>query len=167
MMHNRRAQGGRPPPTLYPGQSLHPSPGQATARRPIGSGTTTARHRSAFPQRPVCPTLPTVPTHQAPYQGTLHLGGRTGRAAGQQRRNTEFAPPGHQPQGQRRHPVATGQQQQDDPGLLVRYLARPQYEPHRRLPPTPIFPSTLNCYLQPHLHILRTRERRTSPCPEP
>ena len=26
----------------------------------------------------------------------------------------------------------------------------PRYEPHRRLPPTPIFPSTLNCYLQPH-----------------
>ena len=77
------------------------------------------------------------------------LRSRTGGATGQQRRRAESAPPGRQPQDQRRHPVRTGQQQQDDPGLLIRHLARPRTKPPRRLPTTAHCPTSLNCYHQP------------------
>ena len=46
----------------------------------------------------------------APYwiRGTLRLRGRTGRARGQQPGRAERVPPGHQPQGQRRHRLRAG-----------------------------------------------------------
>ena len=87
----------------------------------------------------------------APYwiRGTLRLRGRTGRASGQQRRRAQPAPSGRQPEGQRRHPVGTGQRQQDDPGLLIWHLAGPRTEPPHHLPTTALFPSTLSCYQSP------------------
>ena len=82
---------------------------------------------------------------QAP-QGTLRLRGRTGSAPGQQRRRAQPAPPGDQPQDQRRHPLEPGHRRQDDPELPLRHLAGPGPKPPHRLPPTTHFPSTLNSY---------------------
>ena len=56
------------------------------------------------------------------------------------------APSGHQPQGQRRHPVGAGHRAQDDAGIHLRHLARPRSKSSRRLPSVARFPSTLNCY---------------------
>ena len=56
------------------------------------------------------------------------------------------APSGHQPQGQRRHPVGAGHRAQDDAGIHLRHLARPGSKSSRRLPSVARFPSTLNCY---------------------
>ena len=39
------------------------------------------------------------------------------------------APSGHQPQGQRRHPVGAGYRAQDDAGIHLRHLARPRSNP--------------------------------------
>ena len=65
------------------------------------------------------------------------------------RRRAQPAPSGDQPQDQRRHPLTPGHRDQDGAGLNLRHLAntRPQH-PHR-LPTTPYFPSSLNCYLDP------------------
>ena len=53
-------------------------------------------------------------------------------------------PPGHQPQGQRRHPAGRGQLQQDDFGLIIRHLAPPRTKSSRRMPITPHYPANLN-----------------------
>ena len=88
-----------------------------------------------------------VPTHRAPHQGTLRLCGRTRSAFRQQRRRAQPAPSGHQPQGQRRHPLGAGHREQDDAGIHLRHLARPSSKSPHRLPSTAHFPATLNCYL--------------------
>ena len=136
----------RRPRDLRPGQSLHSSPGQAAAHRPTGPGTTTAGPRPTLPARPVGNPGQAVPTHRAPHQGTLCLCGRTGRASGQQRRRAQPAPPGHQSQDQRRHPLGARHTEQDNLGLSLRHLARPGSKSSRRLPSTAHFPATLNCY---------------------
>ena len=135
-------------------QSLHSSPGQAAAHRPTGPGTTTAGPLPAFPARPVGNSGQAVPTHRAPHQepapywirGTLRLRGRTRSAFRQQRRRTQPATSGHQPQDQRRHPVGAGHRAQDDAGIHLRHPARPRSKSSRRLPSAARFPSTLNCY---------------------
>ena len=65
---------------------------------------------------------------------------------GQQPRRAQPAPSGHQPQGQRRHPLGAGHRAQDDAGIHLRHLARPRSKSSRRLPSAARFPSTLNCY---------------------
>ncbi len=70
------------------------------------------------------------------------------RASGQQRRRAQPAPPGHQSQDQRRHPLGARHTEQDDAGIPLRRLARPGSKSARRLPSTAHFPATLNCYLQ-------------------
>ena len=80
---------------------------------------------------------------------TLRLRGRTGRAVGQQPRRTQPAPPGHQSQDQRQHPLGAGHREQDDAGIHLRHLARPGSKSSRRLPSTAHFPATLNCYPEP------------------
>ena len=67
-------------------------------------------------------------------------------AAGQQCRRAQPAPFGGQPQGQRGHPLSAGHRHQDDAGLNLRHLASTSSQPHRCLPSTAHFPSTLNCY---------------------
>ena len=69
-----------------------------------------------------------------------------GRARGQQPGRAQPAPSGHQPQGQRRHPLRAGHREQDDAGIPLRHLARPRSKSSRRLPSAAHFPSTLNCY---------------------
>ena len=64
----------------------------------------------------------------------------------QQRRRTQPAPSGRQPQDQRRYPVGTGHRQQDDPRFPIRHLAGARSQPTDRLPSTAQIPSTLNCY---------------------
>ena len=96
----------------------------------------------------------TVPAHRtfhqesAPYwmRVTLRLRGRTRRASGQQPGRAQPAPSGHQPQGQRRHPLRAGHRDQDDAGIPLRRLARPRSKSSRRLPSAAHFPSSLNCY---------------------
>ena len=139
----------RPKPTPIP----RPSNGAS----PNGAGTATAGHLPALPSRHLGNTGQAVPTHRVPHQepapywirGTLRLRSRTGGPTGQQRRRTQPTTSGRQPEGQRRHPVGTGQRQQDDPGLLIRHLAGPRTEPPHHLPTTALFPSTLNCYQSP------------------
>ena len=82
---------------------------------------------------------------------------KTGRASGQQRRRAQPAPSGHQPQGQRRHPLGAGHREQDDVGIPLRHLARPRSKSSRRLPSVARFPSTLNCYVHEHPHNLWRR----------
>ena len=102
---------------------------------------------SASPSgRPVGNPGQAVPAHRAPHQRTLRLRGRTRSAFRQQRRRAQPAPSGHQPQGQRRHPVGAGHRAQDDAGIHLRHLARPRSKSSRRLPSVARFPSTLNCY---------------------
>ena len=96
-----------------------------------------------------------VPAHRAPHQGTLRLRGRTRSASGQQPRRAQPAPSGHQPQGQRGHPVGTWYRAQDDAGIHLRHLARPRSKPPRRLPSAARFPSTLNCYVGTWWHHIR------------
>ena len=95
-----------------------------------------------------------VPAHRtfhqesAPYwmRVTLRLRGRTRRASGQQPGRAQPAPSGHQPQGQRRHPLRARHRAQDDAGIDLRHLARPRSKSSRRLPSAAHFPSSLNCY---------------------
>ena len=54
---------------------------------------------------------------------------------------------GHQPQGQRRHPLGAGHRAQDDAGIHLRHLARPRFKTSRRLPSAAHFPPSLNCYV--------------------
>ena len=68
------------------------------------------------------------------------------RAFRQQRRRAQPAPPGHQSQDQRRHPLGARHTEQDDAGIHLRRLARPGSKSARRLPSTAHFPATLNCY---------------------
>ena len=70
----------------------------------------------------------------------------------QQRRRTQPATSGHQPQGQRRHPLGAGHRAQDGAGIPLRRLARPKSKSSRRLPSAARFPSTLNCYDHPAGH---------------
>ncbi len=142
MPSTRFTTGPRPLPIPRPGSS----PDQAAAHCPTGFGETPAGHLPAPPRRRLSNPDQAVPTHRAPHPGTLCLRSRTGGATGQQRRRTQPATSGRQSQGQRRHPVGRGQQQQDDPGLFIRHLARPRTQSPRRLPATALFPSTLNSY---------------------
>ena len=64
----------------------------------------------------------------------------------QQRRGTEPAALGGQPQNQRRHPLSPRHRLQVDPRLPLRHLARPGPGPPPVLPATTHFPLTLNCY---------------------
>ena len=90
-------------------------------------------------------------THRALHQRTLRLRGRTRSTFRQQRRRTQLAPPGHQPQDQRRHPLGAGHRAQDDAGIHLRHLARSRSKSSPRLPSTTRFPSTLNRYVMgPH-----------------
>ena len=129
--------------TFYLRQPIALGNGFVEAMRP---GTTTAGPLPTLPARPVGNSGQAVPTHRAPPQRTLRLRGRTRSAFRQQRRRTQPATSGRQPQDQRRHPVGTGHRQQDDPGIHLRHLARPRSKSSRRLPSTARFPSTLNCY---------------------
>ena len=87
-----------------------------------------------------------VPTYREAHQGTLRFRGCPRHALGQQRCGAKPAALGNQPQNQRRHPLEAGHRHQDDLGLPLRHLARPGVGPSHRLPSTPLFPSTLNCY---------------------
>ena len=138
MPSTRFTTGPRPLPIPRPGSS----PDQAAAHCPTGFGETPAGHLPAPPRRRLSNPGQAVPTHRAPHPGTLCLRSRTGGATGQQRRRTQPATSGRQSQGQRRHPVGRGQQQQDDPGRFIRHLARPRTQSPRRLPATALFPST-------------------------
>ena len=129
--------------TFYLRQPIALGNGFVEAMRP---GTTTAGPLPTLPARPVGNPGQAVPTHRTPHQRTLCLCGRTGRASGQQRRRAQPAPPGHQSQDQRRHPLGARHTEQDDAGLSLRHLARPGSKSSRRLPSTAHFPATLNCY---------------------
>ena len=143
------------PPALCLSQSLQPSRAMAKACCPTGPGTTAAGPLPTLPARPVGNPGQAVPTHRAPHQepapywirGTLRLRGRTRSAFRQQRRRTQPATSGRQPQGQRRHPLGAGHRAQDDAGIHLRHLARPRSKSSRRLPSAARFPSTLNCYV--------------------
>ena len=135
MPSTRFTTGPRPLPIPRPGSS----PDQAAAHCPTGFGATPAGHLPAPPRRRLSNPGQAVPTHRAPHPGTLCLRRRTGGATGQQRRRTPPATSGRQSQGQRRHPVGRGQQQQDDPGRFIRHLARPRTQSPRRLPATALF----------------------------
>ncbi len=89
-----------------------------------------------------------VPTHGETHQRTLRLRGRTGGAAGQQRRRAQPAPSGGQPQGQWGHPLGPGYCHQDDAGVNLRHLAGTRSQHPQRLPSTTRFPSSLNSYLR-------------------
>ncbi len=116
--------------------------------------TTTTAPSSAAGRLPTLPGRPSgdpgqaVQAHRKAHQGAVRLRGGAGGAVGQQRCGKEPAPPGDQPEDQRRHPLRTGHRKQHDPGFPLRHLARPEPEHPSSLPPVAPFPSTLNCYGQ-------------------
>ncbi len=138
--------GGGSPPNLPCRRDLRPSPDPATPAGPTTAGTEDNGPLPPLPQGPGGGPGQAVPAHGEAHQGAVCLRGRAQRAAGEQRRGTEPAASGGQPQNQRRHPLGTGHHRQDDPGLSLRNLGRPGTGPPIGLPPVARFPSTLNCY---------------------
>ena len=139
-----RPSGGAPPnwpwnDNCWP--SANPSGTTRRQPRPSCADASSATSRA-------CPVLDT---------GTLRLRGRTRSAFRQQRRRAQPVPPGHQSQGQRRHPLGARHTEQDDAGLPLRHLARAKSKLPRFLPTTANFPATLNCYGHQGSHEYQTR----------